>query len=142
MRAVNGAPTELQTAYAGTMPTRFDASIRLDIPLEMAKRHGIPSQISNAELDKIEADPPAWLLQSRANRTGKKPVWATLTCVVCGREEKARPKKWWPEFTFVACDEHDTHELPSAPAGADREFVYGVGTQFFGIVDGPGGAQR
>lgn len=122
------------------MPTRFEAAIRLDIPLEMAKHHGIPSQISNAELDKIEAAPPAWLLQSRSNRTGKKPVWATLTCVVCGREENARPKKWWPEFTFLACDEHDAHELPAEAPGADREFVYGVGTQFFGVVDGHGAA--
>ena len=119
------------------MPTRFEASIRLDIPLEMAKRHGIPSQISNTELEKIEADPPAWLLQSRANRTGKKPVWATLACVVCGAEEKARPKKWWPEFTMLACDHHDSSELPAAQTGTDRSFVYGVGTQFFGVVDAP-----
>lgn len=119
------------------MPTRFEASIRLDIPLEMAKRHGIPSQISRAELDELDANPPAWLLQSRANRTGKKPVWATLSCVLCDVEEQARPKKWWPEFTLLACDEHDASELPPAEPGSSREFTYGVGTRFFGVVDAP-----
>lgn len=117
------------------MPTRYEASIRLDIPLEMAKRHGIPSQISNVELEKIIAEPPAWLLQSRANRTGKKPVWATLTCVVCGFEEHARPKKWWPEFTHLACDDHDASDVPTAVAGLERTFTYGVGTRFFAVTD-------
>lgn len=126
-----------ETAYAGVMPTRFEASIQLDIPLEMAKRHGIPSQISRAELAEIEANPPAWLVQSRANRTGKKPVWATLTCALCGVEEITRPKKWWPEFTLLACDDHDASELEPAAPGASREFTYGVGSRFFGVVDSP-----
>lgn len=119
------------------MPTRFEASIRLDIPLEMAKRHGIPSQISNAELEQIEENPPAWLLQSRANRTGKKPVWATLVCALCGVEERCRPKKWWPEFTYLACDAHDAHDLPRPAAGDSRSFVYGVGSRFLAAVDTP-----
>lgn len=122
------------------MPTRFEASIRLDIPIEMAKRHGIPSQISRAELDELDANPPAWLLQSRANRTGKKPVWATLTCALCGLEEQSRPKKWWPDFTMLACDDHDASELPAAAPGAERAFTYGVGTRFFGVVDTPAAA--
>ena len=117
------------------MPTRYEAAIQLDIPLEMAKRHGIPSQISKVELEKIIADPPAWLLQSRANRTGKKPVWATLVCAICGAEEITRPKKWWPEFTVLACDRHDAGDLPQSAPGLERSFVYGVGTGFFGAVD-------
>ena len=44
---------------------------------------------------RLDANPPAWLAQSRANRTGKKPVWVELTCDVCGSSEMARPKKWW-----------------------------------------------
>ncbi|MFF8818101.1 MULTISPECIES: hypothetical protein [Leucobacter] len=117
------------------MPTRYEAAIHLDIPLEMAKRHGIPSQISKVELEKIAADPPAWLVQSRANRTGKKPVWQTLTCAVCGVEEITRPKKWWPVFSLLACDTHEAGELPQPVVGAERSFVYGVGTSFFGVVD-------
>ncbi len=117
------------------MPTRYEAAIHLDIPLEMAKRHGIPSQISKVDLEMIAAEPPAWLVQSRANRTGKKPVWQTLTCTVCGAEEVARPKKWWPGFSFLACDHHDASELPKPGAGEERAFVYGVGTSFFGVVD-------
>lgn len=119
------------------MPTRFDAALRLDIPIEMAKRHGIPSQISQAELDELDATPPPWLAQSRANRTGKKPVWATLSCVLCGLEERLRPKKWWPEFTVLACDDHLPNELPPAAPGTERSFTYGVGSRFFGAVDTP-----
>ena len=43
--------------------------------------------MSEAELAAIEADPPAWLVQSRANRTGTKPVWVQLTCSICGATE-------------------------------------------------------
>lgn len=117
------------------MPTRHQAAIHLDIPIEMAKRHGIPSQISQADLDELNTNPPAWLLQSRANRSGKKPVWATLSCVLCGVEEQTRPKKWWPDFTLLACDEHDASELPAAQPDTTRSFTYGVGTRFFGVVD-------
>lgn len=118
------------------MPTRYDAALRLDIPLEMARRHGIPMKISEAELDELDANPPQWLAQSRANRTGKKAVWVELKCVLCSFSEQARPKKWWPEFTMIYCDNHDEAGLP-APANpaAARTFVYGVGTRFNGVVD-------
>ncbi len=66
------------------MITRREAALRLDIPLEMAQRHGIPSRLSEAELTELDEHPPAWLVQSRANRTGKKPVWVQLVCTVCG----------------------------------------------------------
>lgn len=120
------------------MPSLYDAALQLDISLEMAKRHGLPAHLSQAELDDIDQNPPAWLAQSRANRTGKKPVWVTLECAVCGFSEQARPKKWWPKFTLLACFDHDTSELP-APAHAElaREFTYGVGSRFTGIVDAP-----
>lgn len=117
------------------MPTRYEAAIRLDIPIDMAKRHGLPSQLSDAELDELDTNPPAWLVQSRANRTGKRAVWATLTCVLCGFEERSRPKKWWPEFTMLACDEHDASELPEPAEGTERSYCYGVGSRFFGAVD-------
>lgn len=119
------------------MPTRHDAAIFLDIPLEMARRHGIPAQISREELDELSANPPAWLAQSRANRTGKKAVWATLECVVCGQSEQTRPKKWWPAFTAIVCDDHEPAELPAVAAGRERTFTYGVGSAFMGIVDVP-----
>ncbi|UOQ61779.1 hypothetical protein MUN76_07445 [Leucobacter rhizosphaerae] len=132
------------------MPSRYDAALHLDIPLEMARRHGIPAQISQAELDEIDAHPPAWLAQSRANRTGKRPVWATLACALCDTVERERPKKWWPEFTFLFCDDHEASQLPSpADPAARRTFVYGIGSRFTGVVDSveqtddPGrGAQR
>ncbi|MBL3699565.1 hypothetical protein [Leucobacter luti] len=119
------------------MPSRHEAAITLGIPVEMAKRHGIPAQISHSELAELDASPPPWLAQSRANRTGTRPVWATLTCAVCGAEEHARPKKWWPEFTLLACDTHEPAELPAPAAGTERSFVYGVGSQYFGAVDAP-----
>lgn len=120
------------------MPTRYDAALQLDISLEMAHRHGIPANLSQAELDEIDQNPPAWLKQSRANRTGKKPVWVKLECAICGYAEQARPKKWWPEFTLLACFDHDLSELPQpADAGAHREFTYGVGSRFTGVVDAP-----
>lgn len=123
------------------MPSRYDAALRLDITLEMARRHGIPTQISQAELDELDANPPAWLAQSRANRTGKKAVWVALECAICGFSEQARPKKWWPEFTLLYCADHDEDgrtetELPSpANPAASREYVYGVGSRFVGVVD-------
>lgn len=117
------------------MPTRHEVAIRLGIPIEMAKRHAIPAQISTAELEELDANPPAWLAQSRANRTGARQVWAHLVCVVCGSEEHARPKKWWPEFTALACDVHEPSELPDPAPGTERSLSYGVGSHFFGIVD-------
>ncbi|RUQ03736.1 hypothetical protein [Curtobacterium sp. HSID17257] len=117
------------------MLSRRDAAIRLDIPLEMAARHGIPSHISEAELERIEQDPPAWLVQSRGNRTGSKRVWAHLECAVCGFSEQERPKKWWPEWTLLVCDDHD--EVPPPASGTTRHLVYGIGSRFTALVDEP-----
>ena len=114
---------------------RRDAAIALDIPLEMAKRHGIPARLGEAELAALQADPPAWLVQSRANREGKRPVWVHLTCAVCGFSEAARPKKWWPEFTYVVCDHHRPSEVPRPAPGFIRSEFDGVGTRFVGIAD-------
>jgi hypothetical protein len=117
------------------MITRREAALRLDIPLEMAQRHDLPSRMTDAQLAAIEANPPAWLVQSRANRTGKKPVWVELTCSVCGFTDAARPKKWWPTFTYLSCDHHGYDELPAAAAGLSRREVDGIGNRFIGIVD-------
>ena len=106
----------------------------------MATRHGIPSRLTQAELDGIQANPPQWLVQSRANKTGKRPVWVQLECVVCGYTEDARPKKWWPEFTFTACQDHRVSELPEPAPGSVRSEYDGVGTRFIGVVDVPGAA--
>ena len=119
------------------MITRREAALRLDIPLEMAQRHGIPSRLSEAEVVAIDADPPAWLVQSRANRTGKKPVWVQLTCTVCGYSEAVRPKKWWPAFTYLSCDYHSPADLPLESAGLVRREIDGIGSRFVGIVDEP-----
>ena len=119
------------------MITRRDAAQRLDIPVEMATRHGLPAHLTEAQLSEITDDPPPWLVQSRANRTGKKPVWVDLVCDVCGFAEKARPKKWWPTYTYVSCDTHDPSDLP-APLDSDlRVEVPGVGSRFVGWVDTP-----
>jgi hypothetical protein len=113
---------------------RREAALRLDIPLEMASRHGIPSRMTEREFADLEADPPAWLLQSRANRTGKS-VWVQLTCDICGYSEAARPKKWWPEFTYLTCDFHRADEIPQAAPGLYRREVEGIGTRFIAVVD-------
>ena len=117
------------------MLTRREAAKRLDISWEMATRHGLPAMLTEAQLDEIEDNPPPWLVQSRANRTGKKPVWVDLVCDVCGSAEKARPKKWWPEFTYVSCDSHQPSELPPPLDGAVRAEIPGVGSSFVGWVD-------
>lgn len=117
------------------MITRRDAAQRLDISYEMATRHGLPTNLTDAQLRDIEENPPPWLVQSRANRTGRKPVWVDLTCTVCGFTEKARPKKWWPEFTHLSCADHEPGDLPDPLAGALRVEVPGVGTRFIGVVD-------
>ncbi len=116
---------------------RREVALRLDIPLEMAQRHGIPAKLTEQEFAALETDPPAWLVQSRANRTGK-PVWIELRCDVCGFSEAARPKKWWPAFTYLSCGFHDIDELPDPVAGMYREEVDGIGTRFVGIVDSSG----
>ncbi len=117
------------------MLTRYEAAIRLDIPQDMALRNGIPARISEKEVAEIDANPPQWLAQSRANRAGKRPVWVTLTCVVCGATESARPKKWWPEFTYISCNDHYDDELPAVAQGLERSEVGGVTQRFFGVVD-------
>ncbi|MBD8044237.1 hypothetical protein H9638_10510 [Arthrobacter sp. Sa2BUA2] len=119
------------------MITRRLAAQILDIPLEMATRHGIPPKMERSELDELNANPPQWLAQSRANRTGKRPVWVSLECTVCSYREMARPKKWWPEFTHVACFDHSARELPPVPEGCVRSEYEGIGSRFTGIVDVP-----
>lgn len=117
------------------MISRRDAAIALDVPLEMAQRHGIPSRLTEAELSELLDNPPQWLVQSRANRTGKRPVWVYLRCDVCGYSEAARPKKWWPEFTYVTCAHHKPGEVPPPAHGFVRSEFDGVGSRFVGIVD-------
>lgn len=119
------------------MITRRDAAQRLDIPLEMATRHGLPTNLTEAQLSEIEDNPPPWLVQSRAHRTGKKPVWVELECTVCGFAEKTRPKKWWPAFTYVSCDSHQRSDLRSPLPGEHREEILGIGSRFVGWVDTP-----
>ena len=116
------------------MITRHEVALRLDIPLEMARRHGIPNRISEAEFVELDTHPPAWLVQSRANRTGK-PVWVQLKCDVCGFEEAARPKKWWPAFSYLSCSHHLASELPELAANVYRHEVDGIGSRFVGIVE-------
>lgn len=117
------------------MITRRDAAQRLDIPLEMATRHGLPSRLTEAQLREIDENPPPWLAQSRANRTGKRAVWVDLVCTVCGYTEKARPKKWWPAFTHLSCHHHRPSDLPRPLPGHEREEVPGIGSRFVGVVD-------
>lgn len=122
---------------AGGRPlSRREAAQRLDIPLEMARRHDLPTRLTEAELAAIEQDPPAWLVQSRANRTGG-PVWVELTCVVCGRTERERPKKWWPRWTHLSCFRHAPAEAPAPAEGLRRREVEGIGSQFVALVDEP-----
>ena len=101
----------------------------------MANRHGLPPRMSETEFAALDADPPPWLAQSRANRTGKRPVWVELRCDVCGFSEAARPKKWWPEFTYLSCDFHGADELPEPAPGMSRTEVDGIGTRFIAMVD-------
>ncbi len=122
--------------YPLSMTSRREAAQRLDIPLEMAERHGIPARMTEAELAALEADPPAWLVQSRSNRRSGRPVWVTLTCDICGYNEPARPKKWWPEFTYLSCSHHDIWDLPAPVAGLSRAEIDGVGASLVGVVDG------
>lgn len=120
---------------SGVQLSRRDVALRLDIPLEMAHRHGIPSRMSLAEFSALEADPPPWLAQSRANRTGRRPVWMQFSCDVCGFTEAVRPKKWWPAFTYVSCDSHSPSDLPEPTGVLSRTEVDGIGSRFVGIVD-------
>lgn len=117
------------------MLSRRDAAIRLDISLQMATHHGLPARLSESELEAIEQDPPAWLVQSRANRTGTKKVWVQLECVVCGYSETARPKKWWPDWDHLMCDYHEPYQAPAPTAGSARHEVEGIGSRFIALVD-------
>ena len=122
------------------MITRHEAAQRLDIPLEMARRHGLPSRLSEAEFAELQASPPAWLEQSYANRaSGGRPVWVQLSCTVCGFTESARPKKWWPGFTYLTCAHHAVGDLPAPAAGFERQEFDGIGSRFIGIVDSTAG---
>lgn len=121
------------------MITRREAAVRLDIPLEMAARHGIPSRLSEADFAALQSEPPPWLRQSLANRTSAKPVWARLECDVCGFTEHARPKKWWPEFTYLSCSHHGYDELPAPALGHARREIDGIADRFIGVVDEPVG---
>lgn len=109
----------------------------LDIPMEMAIRHDLPTRMTSAQYAELDRNPPAWLAQSRANRTGKNPVWATLTCHYCDYSEQERPKKWWPEWAFLLCDHHATDVVPPPADGIHREAVFGIGTRFVALVDTP-----
>lgn len=119
----------------GIVISRREAAQRLDIPLEMAQRHGLPARMTERELVELDENPPAWLAQSRANRTGAKAVWVELRCVICGATERARPKKWWPTFTYLSCADHSPLDLPPAASGMHRVEVDGIGTRFIGVVD-------
>jgi hypothetical protein len=119
------------------MVTRREAALRLDISPEMAVRHGIPSRLSEAEVVELDTNPPPWLAQSRANRTGKRAVWTQLTCDVCGFTESVRPKKWWGTWTYLSCDFHRADELPLPADGMNRREVDGLGSRFIAIVDEP-----
>jgi hypothetical protein len=107
------------------MITRRQAALALDIPVEMASRHGIPARLTEEELADLQSNPPQWLLQSRANRTGKRPVWVELECVVCGYRENAR------------CADHPESDLPDLADGLIRGEYDGIGTRFIGYVDVP-----
>lgn len=118
------------------MISKRDIALRLDIPVEMAVRHGL-IEMTEAELAELEQDPPMWLQQSRTNRKkGARPVWATLACDICGYSETARPKKWWPsKFTYLSCNQHSVSELPAPAPGHYRAEFDGVGKSFVGVVD-------
>ena len=115
-----------------------EAAQRLDVPPEMLRRHGFGGRVTEADVLEVEAAPPAWLVQSRANRTGKA-VWVTLECVVCGHREQERPKKWWPAWTHLSCFRHAPDEVPAPADGTVRTEVDGIGSQFVALVDVPAG---
>lgn len=120
----------------GPMLSKREVAQRLDISIEMAARHGLDKGMREEAVVALEQDPPAWLVQSRANRKkATRPVWATLTCVVCGYTETVRPKKWWPEFTYLTCRTHAPGELPALASDQHRTEIEGVGGRFIGIVD-------
>ena len=120
----------------GPIISTREVAQRLDITLEMATRHGLDGGVREEQIAALEQDPPAWLVQSRSNRkTGTRPVWATLRCDVCGYTESVRPKKWWPEFTYLSCGDHAPQELPAPASDQHRTEIEGVSGRFVGIVD-------
>ena len=66
--------------------------------------------------------------------TGK-PVWVELTRTICCEAERARTKKWWPEFTYLSCVHHSPLDLPPGGDGMRRAEFDGIGTRFVGVVD-------
>ncbi|MGO4385797.1 hypothetical protein [Specibacter sp. RAF43] len=120
-----------------THPTmnRRQVAQALNIPPEMVARHGLPSRMRASDVAALDANPPDWLAQSRANQTGKRPIWVELRCYVCDFHETTRPKKWWPEFTYVLCDFHGKGDLPAPALGWRRSEYDGVGSRFRGVVD-------
>lgn len=94
--------------------------------------------MSEAEFAELQAHPPVWLEQSYANRArGGRPVWVQLTCSICGFAESARPKKWWPSFTYLTCTHHAADDLPAPAPGVERREFDGIGSRFIGVVDAP-----
>ena len=80
-----------------TSLNRRQVAQALGIPPEMATRNGIPSRMSAAEVAALDANPPAWLAQSRANFTGKRPLppvgaAASTTASAAGSVESSIPK--------------------------------------------------
>jgi hypothetical protein len=118
------------------MITRRDAAQRLNISVDMAERHDIGKFVDEKSIEALEENPPAWLLQSRANRgTASRPVWVDLTCSICGYTQSSRPKKWWPEFTYLSCSDHDIFDLPEPAEGKHRGEYDDIGGYFIGIFD-------
>ena len=53
----------------------------------------------------------------------------------CGFTEAVRPKKWWPDFSYLSCERHSPDELPEPALGLARREVDGIGSRFVGVVD-------
>ena len=115
-------------------------AIRLDIPPEMAARNGLPSRRSARSergADRCRPARPGSPSPGRTERVGK-PVWIELSCVVCGYSEMARPKKWWPDFSFVSCDHHREDDQPRVPPGPSaRAATTASAARFVGVLDEP-----
>ena len=102
----------------------------------MAKRHEFGAFVSESEIEALEDNPPPWLQQSRANRSAtSRPVWVDLRCDICGFTMSARPKKWWPDFTYLSCADHDIWELPEPQGSLHRQEFDEIGGYFVGVLD-------
>ena len=62
-------------------------------------------------------------------------MWVHLECAVCGYEEAARPKKWWPEFTYVRRGHHAPDEIPPRVPGLSAANSTAWAAAFVGIAD-------